>query len=105
MIEPPRQIVVGRILEIDDGVLVAVEQIVFEQLRCLVRHPRKDEFRPRMKLVFKESAEQSRRRGPVKAVVVVKNANSHEAQNSRRENLTSSPKPAALRNSGIMTKQ
>ena len=38
MIEPPGQLRVAGVLEVDDGVLVAVEQAVFEDLRGPVCH-------------------------------------------------------------------
>ena len=39
MVEPPGQLRRVGIFEIDDGVLVAVEDTVFERLRSFVRHP------------------------------------------------------------------
>ena len=52
MIEPPCQIRMGRILEIDDNIDVAVEKSVFEELVGAMRQPRIHEFCVRIELAL-----------------------------------------------------
>ena len=40
MVEPPGEPRVGGVLEVDDGILVAIEKMVVENLRRGVRHTR-----------------------------------------------------------------
>jgi hypothetical protein len=78
MIEPPRQVGIARIFEIYDGVFIAIEKLVLEKLRRLMRHPGVHEFRAGMKNTLHEAAEESRRRRAVEAVIVIKNAYAHD---------------------------
>ena len=77
MVEPPGQARVRGVLEIDDGVLVAVEQAVGKKLTRRVRHPGVKEFRARVESVFQKAAEKGRRRGAVETMVVIENSDPH----------------------------
>src|ERR1700733_9567095 len=75
MIEPPRQPRRARILEINNRVLVAVENIVLEWLRRPVRHPRITKLHLRIDSLAIKSRKNRRRRRAVKTLVVEKNSN------------------------------
>ena len=71
MVEPPGQLRVAGILEIDDGVLIAIEQAVFEDLRGPVGHACIFEVRVGVKRAPDEAAEERGRGGAVETVVVI----------------------------------
>ncbi len=77
VIEPPRQARIARILEIDDGVFVAIEQFGRERLGCRVSHSRVPELGVRMYRSGNEAAEEGSRGCPIKAMVVVQHAFQH----------------------------
>jgi len=52
MIEPPRQIMIGRVFEIDDDIDVAVEKAVFEELISAVSQTRVHKFGVWIELAF-----------------------------------------------------
>ena len=74
MIEPPCQLFVVRVLEIDDGVLVAVEQAVFENLAGPMGHAGIVEPRIGMKRAADEAAEEGRRSRAVETMVVIEDS-------------------------------
>ena len=80
MIEPPGQARVGGVLEIDDGVLVAVEHASLKQPLRFVRQAGEGEFRAGMEPAFDEAAEEGRGGGAVEAVVVIEDAYPHRAK-------------------------
>src|SRR5260370_29036192 len=84
MVEPPGDLGIGRVLEIDDGVLVASEQAVVEKLRGFVGEARVHELRIRVEGPFKEAAEKGCRRRAVETVVVIEDSYPHAVG----ENLT-----------------
>ena len=77
MIEPPGQAGVGRILEIDDGVDIAVEHGGLEQLRGFMGQAGIDEVGAGIEFFSDKTAEEGRRGGAVEAMVVIENANPH----------------------------
>ena len=77
VIEPPGELRVARVLEIDDGVLVAVEKAVFENLRGPVGHAGISEIRVRMECAADEAAEERCRGGAVETVVVIEDSYEH----------------------------
>jgi hypothetical protein len=84
MIEPPGDLGIGGILEIDNGILVAIEEAVIEKLGGPMRQPGIDEFRVRVESALEESAEIGRRGSAVKTVVVIEDSYPH----LQAENLT-----------------
>src|SRR5580700_509014 len=77
MVEPPGQFRVARILEVDDRVLVAIEKLVFEDLRGAVGHPGVGEAGIRVKGAPDEAAEERGRGGAVETVVVIEDSYEH----------------------------
>jgi dCMP deaminase len=77
VIEPPGQPRIARILEIHDGILIAIEQAVLEQLGRLVRHPRIAELRIRVNCARDKAAEVGGGGCAVETVVVVQHAFQH----------------------------
>jgi hypothetical protein len=77
MIEPPGQIRVRCVLEVDDRINIAVKKAVFKQLIGPMRQTRVVKFRLRIKALFEEPADERCRRGAVKAVIVIQDANIH----------------------------
>ena len=75
VVEPPRERRMGRVLEIDDGVLIAVEQTVLKKLIGLVRHAGVLEAGEGVQMVVIELAEEGSRGRAVEAMVMVKYAN------------------------------
>jgi hypothetical protein len=74
MIEPPGEAGVVGVLEIHDGVFVAIEQLRSKGLRCPVGHACIAELRIRVNRSRDETAEEGSRRRPVETVVVVKHS-------------------------------
>jgi hypothetical protein len=81
MIEPPGQARIRRVLEIHDGVDVAVEHPVFEDLICLVSQAREEEFRIRVESLLEKAAEVGRRSSAIEAVVVIQDSHPHGKAN------------------------
>ena len=77
MIEPPGEMRVARILEIHNGVLVAIEKLRLENLRGFVGHAGVSELGAGVKRTFHEAAEEGRGGRAVEAVVVVENPDAH----------------------------
>ena len=79
MVKPPGDLGIGRIFEIDDGILVAIEEALIEKLGCPMRQSGVDEFRIRVKSTLEEPAKIGRRRCPVEAVIVIEDSYPHAA--------------------------
>ena len=79
MIEPPGQARVGGVLEVHDGVFIAIEQRVLEYLGGFVRHARIGKLCIRMDPVLHKTAEVGRRRSSVETVIVVQDSHQHES--------------------------
>src|SRR5579872_3875600 len=77
MIEPPVQSRVGRILEVDDCIYVAVKHAIVKKLRGLVCHAGELKICTRREFGLVEPAEKSRRRRSVETVVVIENSHQH----------------------------
>jgi len=77
VVEPPRETRIARILEIHNGVLVAVEQRRIEGLGRPVRHPRVTKLRVRVNRARDKAAEEGSRGRPIKTVIVVQHAFEH----------------------------
>ena len=92
MIEPPGEVGITRIFEIHNGIFIAIEKLVLEKLRSFMRHAGVHEVRARMKYALHEAAEESRRRRAVEAMIVIKDAYSHDP--ARMENLLECTKRA-----------
>src|ERR1700693_5222358 len=75
MVKPPRQLRRTGILEIHDGVLLAVKHSILEWLRSLVRHSGVEEFRVGMNALAVEPRKDRGGGSPVKTLVVEANAN------------------------------
>ena len=86
VVEPPGHLGAGAILEIDNGVLVAVEQAFVEQLRRFVGQAAINKFGVRIEGFLHETAEVGGGCRPVEAVVVIEDSNPHAVSES--ENLT-----------------
>ena len=74
MIEPPRKVRIIRVFEIDNGVFVAVEQAVFEDLAGPVRHAGITKFRVGIDGSADKTAEKCSRRRAVEAVIVIEDS-------------------------------
>ncbi len=77
MIEPPSETRAGRVLEIHDGVDVAVELRFIEQLGSLVREAGIVELGGGIDLSAEEAAEDRRGTGAVETTIVEKDADFH----------------------------
>ncbi len=77
MVEPPGEPRIARVLEIDNGVLVAIEQAGVEQLGRLVRHSRVSELRIRVNRARDKAAEEGGRGGAVETMIVIQHAFQH----------------------------
>jgi hypothetical protein len=71
VIEPPCELFIIRIFEIDNGILVAVEEAVFEDLARAVGHASVMKIRIRVKFPPDKTAEVSSRGRAVEAMVVI----------------------------------
>ena len=80
MIEPPGQARIVGVLEIDDGVLVAVEQAVFEELRRLVGHAGVWNSASGWNVPADEAAEEGRRGRAVETMVVIEDSHPHSIE-------------------------
>ena len=69
---------VRRVFEVDDRIDVAIKHGIRKELVCGMRHACIRVLSIGMTSRFQESAEKGRAGGPVKAVVVVENANFHQ---------------------------
>ena len=77
VIEPPGEARVAGVLEIDDGVLVAIEQRGVERLRRGVGHARIAEYRVRVDSAPDKAAEEGSRGRSVETVIVIEDAYQH----------------------------
>src|SRR5690349_3260628 len=77
MVEPPGEPKGIRILEIHDGIFVAVEDAVFERLRGLVRHAGETKVRVRMDALAVETRKDGCGRRAVETFVVEADLDSH----------------------------
>ena len=82
---PPPRARVSRIFEIDNGVDVAIEILGFKQLGGFMGHTGEGELRARIELRFRKTAEQSRRRRAIKAMIVIENSNLHVELGDQQE--------------------
>ena len=78
VVEPPCQPRVRRVLEIHNGVLVAVEHALFKELRGLVGQAGENELGVGMVGILQKPAEKRRGGCAVEAIVVVENSDSHD---------------------------
>jgi hypothetical protein len=76
MIEPPRDIRRTGILEVDDGVLVAIELLFIEQGSRTMDEASEFEVDVAADALAIEAREKRRRGSPIKAFVVIKDPNS-----------------------------
>src|ERR1043165_9786176 len=77
MIEPPRQLLRRRILEIDDRILVGIKHRVVEEIAGPVQQPGVIDLGFRMDAFLVEASESGRRRDAVEAVAVVEKTKFH----------------------------
>src|ERR1700722_467495 len=75
VIEPPGQLRRARILEIHDGVFIAVKRSIFERMRRLVGHARVVKIGVAIYAVAIKAGENRGRRSPVKTLVMETNSN------------------------------
>jgi hypothetical protein len=75
MVEPPSQKRRGRILEINDHILVAVKYSALERMRSFVRHSPVQKFSFRVDTLAVKARENSSRRRPVEAFIVEADSN------------------------------
>src|SRR5579871_5975065 len=80
MIEPPGQAIRARILEVDNGVFVAVEDPVVKELSRPVHEPFVNELDRRIHARLVDAREERRRAGSVKALVVKTNTKTHRGR-------------------------
>ena len=73
MIEPPRQLVGGRVLEVDNNIVAGPEKIFTDVLAGLVGQALVFDFRSRIDVSFVKAREHGRRRDAVETIVVIKN--------------------------------
>jgi hypothetical protein len=71
VVEPPGQIWVRRVLEIDDCVDVAIEKAVFKELGSPVSQAGKFKVRITIERSFVKAAKERGRGGPVETMIVV----------------------------------
>ena len=91
MIEPPGEPRIGRILEIDDGIHIAIEKPVFKELGRFVGQAGEFKLGAWSVLFLIKAAEISRRGRAVKTVIVVENSHPHEFMSVKRGKLSSLP--------------
>jgi len=77
VIEPSGEARVAGVLEIDDGILVAIEERGVEGLGCGVRHAGIAEDRVRVHSPLDKAGEEGSRSRSVETVVVIENAYKH----------------------------
>jgi len=77
VIEPPGQAWVRRILEIDDGVHVAIKHRVIKEVGGFVSQPGVSEFRVRVKPALDEAGEKCSGSSPVETMVVIEDFDAH----------------------------
>src|SRR6202035_446472 len=70
VVEPPADFGRVRVLEIDDGVFVAIEKTGSPRLRGAMGHAGKAEFRCGIEFLLVKAVEKSCRGGPIKTAVV-----------------------------------
>jgi hypothetical protein len=76
MVEPPGNFRGAGILEVDDGILVAIEFCFVEERSSPVQQPAENEFRVVANSLPVETRKQGRRAGAVKTLVVVEDLDS-----------------------------
>ena len=91
MIEPPGDFWRAGVLEIDDGVLVAIELLLIEQRAGAVNQARELKFGVAADALPVKAGKQRGRRSSVEALVVIKNANSQSIPRSTRIPATRRP--------------
>ncbi len=77
MVEPPGELWIAGVLEVDDGVLLAVEEAVLEDLGGPVRHAGVVEIGGGVERTAVKAAEKCRGGGAVETVIVVEDAYPH----------------------------
>ena len=76
MIKPPRNFWRTGILEIDDGILIAVEVFLIKERAGTMQKPGKSEIHITAYALAVEAGKKGGRRGSVEAFVVIKNSDS-----------------------------
>src|SRR5262245_34838369 len=77
VVEPPGDFGTAAVLEVDDGVLIAVKQALIEELGCPVRHARVHELGIGVERALEETAEVRSRGRAIEAMVVIKDSYPH----------------------------
>src|SRR5437762_1471964 len=77
MIEPPRELIRRRVLEIHDRIFVAVKQIEIKQVSGAMQQPAIIDFRFRVDAFFVKAREGRGRSDAVKTVAVIKQTKFH----------------------------
>ena len=78
MVEPPGELWIGRIFEVDDGIDVAIEHGIGEELVSRMGHTRVGIFCIGVASFLEETGKKGRASSPVKAVIVVENSYFHQ---------------------------
>jgi hypothetical protein len=78
VVEPPGQVRVRRVFEIDNCVYVAVEKAVLKELGSFVSQAGKFEAWITIERSFVKAAKERGRGGPVETMIVVENSDPHE---------------------------
>ncbi len=89
MVEPPGQPRIGRILEIDDRIHIAIEKPVFKKLGSFVSQAGEFKVGARSVLSLVKAAKISRRGRTVETVIVIENSHPHEFMSAKRGKLSS----------------
>jgi hypothetical protein len=77
VIEPPGQLRIRTVFEIDDRILIAIKQTVFEQLGSLMRHSGEEKLGLGIVFILDKTAKERRGSSPVETVIVVENSYPH----------------------------
>jgi large-conductance mechanosensitive channel len=91
MVEPPGEPRVGRILEIDDGIHIAIEKPILKELGRFVSQAGEFKIGAWSVFIAVKTAKVSRRGSTVETVVVIENSHPHEFMSLKRGKLSSLP--------------
>ncbi len=90
MVEPPCQVRIARVLEVDDRILVTIEERIFEELGGFMGHAGVGKLCIVMEGAALKTAEEGGRSGPVETMVVIENSYAHSGVSEcQEENLPS----------------